>query len=80
MHTDDIKTSRVPFLRERKKGRQICDPYTPPPPTTPRRSKRGRPSSRVYKSALQSLSETDGNDIQLEPWIEVHIHFFLNLI
>lgn len=73
----DVKTTKVPFLRNRKKGRQLCHPYTPPPPTTPRRSKRCRASSRVYKSAMQALTETDENDIQLEPWVEVCIHITL---
>lgn len=77
---DAVKTLRVPFERARKKGKHLCDPFTPPPPTTPRNSKKGRPRSRVYKSAMQNLIGTDGNDIEFEPWREVRIHFFLNLM
>lgn len=76
MHVDDaIKTVKVPFGRRRKKGRQLCDPYTPPPPTTPIRSKRRRTSSRRSKSIVQP-----SNDINLEPWIEVHRHFEIFLL
>ncbi|PWA72399.1 phospholipase-like protein [Artemisia annua] len=71
IHVDDaIKTVRVPFERERKKGRHLCDPFTPPPPTTPKKSKKCRPRSRVYKSVMQTLIGTDGNDIKLEQWRE----------
>lgn len=71
---DGIKTVRVPFGRARKKGRQLCDPFTPPPPTTTRKAKKCRPRSRVYKSALDNLIGYDGSNIPLEPWIEVHKH------
>ena len=75
---DGIKTVKVPFQRERKKSRHLSDPYTPPPPTTPRRSKKCRTRSRVYKSYKKpSLIGPDGNVLQLEPWVEVHIPIFI---
>lgn len=67
---DDVVTLRVPFERERKKSRHVSSPYTAPPPTTPRRARKCRPRSRIYKSKIQSLVGPDGSEIKVEPWKE----------
>ncbi|PWA39292.1 phospholipase-like protein [Artemisia annua] len=68
--SDGIKTVKVPFERARKKSRHISSPYTPPPPTTPKRSRKCRTSSRMYKSTMQKMIGPDGSELQLEPWVE----------
>ena len=72
---DDVKTVKVPFERERKKSRHLCHPYTAPPPTTPKRTKKCRTKAKISKSRMQSLIGEDGNDIILEPWVEVYVRF-----
>ncbi|PWA70471.1 ulp1 protease family, C-terminal catalytic domain-containing protein [Artemisia annua] len=67
---DGIKTVKVPFKRARKKSRHLSSPYTPPPPTTPKRSRKCRTSSRMYKSTMQKMIGPDGSEVQLEPWVE----------
>lgn len=71
-----VKTVRVPFERERKKSKHLSDPYTPPPATTPRRSRKARPSSRIYKSQIDSFVGEDGSQLVLEEWKEVRIRFY----
>ncbi|PWA41102.1 phospholipase-like protein [Artemisia annua] len=67
---DGIKTVKVPFERARKKSRHLSDPYTPPPPTTPKKSRKCRTRSRMYKSTMMKMIGPDGSDLELEPWVE----------
>ncbi|PWA77936.1 phospholipase-like protein [Artemisia annua] len=63
-----VKTVQVPFARERKKSVYLQDPFTDPPPTTPR--VRRRRKKKVYKKPLKTLVGSDGKVIELQPWNE----------
>ncbi|PWA58198.1 hypothetical protein CTI12_AA401190 [Artemisia annua] len=65
-----VKTVQVPFARERKKSVYLQDPFTDPPPTTPRvRRKR---KQKVHKKTVKTLLGSDGKEIELQPWNEVY--------
>ena len=65
-----VKTVKVPFVRERKKSVYLQDPFTDPPPTTPR--VRIKHKQKFHKKTLKTLLGADGKEIQLEAWKEVH--------
>ena len=71
-----VKIVQVPFARERKKSVYLQDPFTDPPPTTPRVRRK-----RKHKKTLKTLIGSDGKVIELQPWTEVHdLSYHLRLI